>query len=94
MLDQAIVRATAFGINAAVLHADHDLVTAAATTAGFVTAFLTTPVDRNKVLMKSNKFVDEIECLCLIVSAEGWRELLSTGLGPTILQHILQEVPA
>jgi len=89
MLGQAIIKATAFGINAAVLQADYDLVTAAAT-AGFVTAFLASPVDRIKVLMQTDKFEGEIDCFRSIVSTEGWKGLLSTGLGPTILR----EVPA
>lgn len=89
MAGQAVIKATAFGVNGAVLHADHDLMTAAAT-AGLATAFLAAPVDRIKVLMQTGSHATESACVRSVLRTEGLRGLLTTGLLPTLLR----EVPA
>jgi hypothetical protein len=87
MVGQAVIKATAFSVNTAALHADFNLVTAAAT-AGFVTAFLAVPVDRIKVLMQSNSYESETECLQAVLDSEGIKGLLTTGLLPTLFREI------
>mmetsp|Transcript_16396 Transcript_16396/g.35651 ORF Transcript_16396/g.35651 Transcript_16396/m.35651 type:complete len:326 (-) Transcript_16396:77-1054(-) len=89
MAGQAVIKATAFGVNNAVLHAGHDLATAAAT-AGLATAFLACPVDRIKVLMQTGSFDAESECVRSVLRTEGASGLLTTGLVPTLFR----EVPA
>lgn len=89
MIGQAIIKATAFSVNAAALHADYNLVAAAAT-AGLVTAFLASPVDRIKVLMQTGVYQNEMHCFKSILENEGPKGLMCTGLVPTIFR----EVPA
>mmetsp|Transcript_14464 Transcript_14464/g.22602 ORF Transcript_14464/g.22602 Transcript_14464/m.22602 type:complete len:339 (-) Transcript_14464:152-1168(-) len=91
MMGQALIKATAFSVNTAALHADYNLATAAAT-AGFVTAFLAVPVDRIKVLMQSNDklYESEADCIQSVLKAEGVSGLLTRGLVPTLFR----EVPA
>jgi len=87
MMGQAIIKATAFSVNTAALSAHYDLVYSAAI-AGFVTAFLATPVDRIKVLMQTNKFNSEYTCFHSILKSEGVTGLLTTGLIPTFFREI------
>lgn len=89
MLGQALIKATAFSVNAAVLQhtADHNLIIAAGT-AGFVTAFLSSPVDRVKVLMQTGCFPSEVACVQSILKHEGIQGLMATGLLPTIVREI------
>lgn len=89
MLGQAVVKATAFSVNAAVLQHHGDLLVAAAT-AGFVTAFLSSPVDRIKVLMQTGTHSSELDCIRTILKEEGIQSFMTTGLIPTIFR----EVPA
>lgn len=89
MVGQALIKATAFSVNNAALHADYTLVAAAAT-AGLVTAFLAVPVDRIKVLMQTGSFDSELECFQSVLKSEGIKGLLTTGLVPTLFR----EVPA
>jgi len=87
MMGQGIIKATAFGVNTAALSADYDLAYSAAI-AGFVTAFLATPVDRIKVLMQTNSFESEYACFNSIIKSEGVTGLLTTGLIPTFFREI------
>lgn len=87
MMGQGIIKATAFGVNSAALSADYDLAYSAAI-AGFVTAFLATPVDRIKVLMQTNSFDSEYACFNSIIKSEGVAGLLTTGLIPTFFREI------
>ena len=89
MAGQAIIKATAFSVNAAAISDGFDLVYAAAI-AGFVTAFLAVPVDRIKVLMQTNSFASEYDCFNAVVDKEGLQGLMLTGLVPTLFR----EVPA
>ena len=89
MAGQALIKATAFSVNNAALHADYSLVAAAAT-AGLVTAFLAVPVDRIKVLMQTGSYDTEKECFQAVLELEGIKGLLTTGLVPTLFR----EVPA
>ncbi len=89
MAGQAIIKATAFSVNTAVLHSGFSLVAAAAT-AGLVTAFFAVPVDRIKVLMQTDSYESELECFEAVIESEGVKGLLTTGLLPTLFR----EVPA
>jgi Mitochondrial carrier protein. len=89
MIGQAIIKAAAFGVNAAALDAHYSMVHAAAI-AGFITAFLAVPVDRVKVLMQTDSYKSEHECLKSVLENEGLGGLLFTGLVPTLFR----EVPA
>jgi hypothetical protein len=89
MAGQALIKATAFSVNTAALHADYNIAAAAAT-AGLVTAFLAVPVDRIKVLMQSGCYDTEYECFERVLESEGYKGLLTTGLMPTLFR----EVPA
>mmetsp|Transcript_6368 Transcript_6368/g.12000 ORF Transcript_6368/g.12000 Transcript_6368/m.12000 type:complete len:319 (-) Transcript_6368:60-1016(-) len=89
MMGQAIIKATAFGVNAAALEANYNMIHAAAL-AGFVTAFLAVPVDRIKVLMQTDCYKTEYECFKSVLENEGIAGLLFTGLVPTLFR----EVPA
>lgn len=87
MAGQALIKATAFGVNAAVLSQDFDIITAAAA-AGFVTAFIAVPVDRIKVLMQADSYGSELECLQHVLDTEGVKGLLCTGLFPTFFREV------
>jgi solute carrier family 25 carnitine/acylcarnitine transporter 20/29 len=87
MLGQAVIKATAFTVNAAVLQANYDLLIAAAT-AGFVTAFLAVPIDRIKVLMQTDSFESESDCLRSVLETDGWKGLMTTGLECTLFREI------
>lgn len=89
MLGQALIKATAFSVNAAALQQDYSLVAAAAS-AGLITAFLASPVDRIKILMQTGVYKNEVECFQSIIIKEGPQGLFTTGLLPTIFR----EVPA
>jgi solute carrier family 25 carnitine/acylcarnitine transporter 20/29 len=89
MMGQAVIKATAFGVNAAALDAHYNMVQAAAI-AGFITAFLAVPVDRIKVLMQTDCYKTENECFKSVLEKEGLTGLLFTGLVPTLFR----EVPA
>lgn len=89
MAGQAVIKATAFSVNSALLAHDYNLASAAAA-AGFVTAFLAVPIDRIKVLMQTDSFASELECAQSVLESEGVKGLLTTGLVPTLFR----EVPA
>jgi len=87
MAGQGLIKATAFGVNSAILSHDHDIITAAAA-AGFITAFIAVPVDRIKVLMQSDSFESELDCLRHVLDSEGLKGLLLTGLLPTLFREV------
>jgi solute carrier family 25 carnitine/acylcarnitine transporter 20/29 len=116
MMGQAIIKSVAFGVNSAVLayltqsnvsgamamvrmDPINALVVAAAT-AGFVTAFLATPIDRIKVLRQCNNnsgggggeqcHLSDMDCLKNVLEHERLQGLMFRGLGPTLFR----EVPA
>jgi Mitochondrial carrier protein len=110
MMGQAMIKAVAFSVNSAVLAflttaqssqaADaammdpNNALLVAAATAGFVTAFLATPIDRIKVLRQCNSsssggescYLNDMDCLKSVLQNEGLHGLLFRGLG--------REVPA
>jgi len=97
MVGQAIIKATAFSTNAMILNylsknwaclSSTSSLLLAACTAGFVTSFLVSPIERIKVMMQvSNKYKNEFDCLNAIVKTEGWYGLLSRGLGTTLARE-------
>jgi hypothetical protein len=61
----------------------------AACTAGFITSFLVTPIERVKVMMQaSKKYTNEFTCMQAIVKTEGLGGLMSRGLGTTIGREV------
>ena len=61
----------------------------AACTAGLVTSFLVTPIERVKVMMQaSSKYQNELTCLRAIVETEGLGGLMTRGLGTTLGREI------
>ena len=109
MMGQGIIKAVAFGVNSATLaylttssHAggvfgegmdEHTALLLSAATAGFVTAFLSTPIDRIKVLMQCKDDTcdcTDLDCLKDVLKHEGVFGLCFRGLVPTFFR----EVPA
>jgi hypothetical protein len=98
------VEAGATMVMGATMDPNHALLVAAAT-AGFVTAFLATPIDRIKVLRQCSttssnsgrgekgeerQLSSDMDCLKGVLANEGLEGLLFRGLGPTFFR----EVPA
>ena len=101
MIGQAIIKAVVFAVNAYMLDFCRDYhvmdgnqagqLLLAAATAGFVTSFLAAPVDRIKVLMQAGGHSyqgQESMALTAVLDAEGWKGLMSRGLGATMMREI------
>ena len=108
MMGQGVIKAVAFGVNSATLAYlttmsatqdsgivldEHTALLLSAATAGFVTAFLSTPIDRIKVLMQCKDDTcncNDMDCLKDVLKNEGINGLCFRGLIPTFFR----EVPA
>jgi solute carrier family 25 carnitine/acylcarnitine transporter 20/29 len=98
MLGQSIIKALAFGVNAAALAwlQQHFtdlpatlLLLIAACLAGFVTSFVVAPIERIKVMMQASPaYRNEWHCLNVILASEGWGGLFRRGLGPTLFREV------
>jgi Mitochondrial carrier protein len=101
MFGQAIIKALAFSANSNTItllkasELTRDLPSAAilllaSCFAGFITSFVVVPIERVKINMQADptRYKHEIDCLRTIIVNEGFGNLMSRGLGATLLREI------
>lgn len=104
MMGEAVIKSVAFTVNAIILsgvyHRNTDSAKCdatlmelfvAATVSGMVTAFISNPIERVKVIMQADRhgsYESEYDVICQVLHADGWYNFLFRGIDASIAREV------
>lgn len=104
MCGEAVIKSVAFTVNTLILsgvyHRDADTSNSdatlmelfvAATASGLITAFISNPIERVKIIMQADRhasYESEYDVICQILNADGWWNFIFRGIDASIAREV------